>query len=174
MKQYILSNLFTLIPQELYTPLMGQEALSSQFNLKEGYIFNECRLASTNAVVAYAIPQAIFPNGAADIYPFAVKLIEECNSIAEYNKVVFHYSSSKNLSHTIIATGGDLKIANSFKADSFESALYFLFLSIQQLQMNPRQCTVRVCSTITAKQEETIARFFNGVEKNNLDHHIQL
>ena len=75
-------------------------------------------------------------------------------------------------SHTVIATGSELKMANSFKADSFESALYFLFLSIQQLQMNPRQCTVRVCSAITPQQEETIARFFSGVEKNNLDNLI--
>lgn len=171
MKQYILSDLFTLVPQELYTPQLGKEALCNQFNLKEGYTFKECRLAGTNAIMAFALQTQ--QEETADTFPFAVKLIEECYSITGYNKVVFHYSNSKKISHTIIATGEELKIANSFKAESFESALYFLFLSIQQLQMNPRQCTVKVCSAITDEQEETIARFFSGVEKNNLDNHIQ-
>lgn len=174
MKQYILSDLFTLIPEELYTPQLGKEALCNQFNLKqEEYSFKECKLAEIKAVMAYAIhTQQKLSEG--NIYPFAVKLIEECNTLSQYNKVVFHFSNAQKLSHTIIATGGELKIANSFKADSFESALYFLFLSIQQLQMNPRQCIVRVCSPLTGKQEETIARFFSGVEKNNLDNHLQL
>ena len=74
--------------------------------------------------------------------------------------------------HIIICTGEELKLANSFKADSFESALYFLFLSIQKLQMNPKQCVIRVCSDISQEQEETVKRFFNGVEKNNLDNCI--
>ena len=172
MKQYILSDLFTLIPQELYTPSLGKEALCSQFNLNGSYTFKGHLLASTKAVVAFAVEEGNGEGGAMDSCPFAVRLIEECDSIDEYNKVVFHYSAQKMLSHTVIATGSELKIANSFKADSFESALYFLFLSIQQLQMNPRQCTVRVCSAITPQQEETIARFFSGVEKNNLDNLI--
>ena len=172
MKQYILSDLFTLIPQELYTPELGKEALCSQFNINEEYSFNGHRLTGTKAVVAYAIKEDERAENGQHPEPFAIRLIEECSNIDEYNRVVFHYSSGKNLSHTVIAAGTELKIANSFKADSFESALYFLFLSIQQLQMNPRQCTVRVCSAITPQQEETIARFFNGVEKNNLDNHI--
>lgn len=172
MKQYILSGLFTLIPEELYTPEFGKEALCSQFSLNDGYIFNGHRLNGTNAVVAYALKEEETVKEGQLPEPFAIRLMEECDNINEYNKVVFHYSGEKNLSHTVIATGGELKMANSFKADSFESALYFLFLSIKQLQMNPRQCTVRVCSAITPQQEETIARFFSGVETNNLDNQI--
>ena len=172
MKQYILSDLFTLIPQEFYTPSLGKEALCNQFNLNGDYTFKGHLMGSTKAVIAFAVEEGNGKSDAIDSCPFAVRLIEECDGISEYNKVVFHYSAEKRLSHTVIATGCELKMANSFKADSFESALYFLFLSIQQLQMNPRQCTVRVCSAITPQQEETIARFFSGVEKNNLDNLI--
>lgn len=172
MKQYTLSGLFTLIPVELYTPEFGKEALCNQFNLSDGYTFNGHRLNGTKAVLAYALKQEEVTAQGPQPEPFAIRLIEECGNINEYNRVVFHYSACKNLSHTVIATGEELKMANSFKADSFESALYFLFLSIQQLQMNPRQCTVRVCSEITPEQEQTIARFFGGVQKNNLDNQI--
>jgi len=171
-KKYILSEHFTLIPAEYYSPQQGEAALKGQFALQGNHIFGRYDFEQANAVVAYAIPQGDPGNGEdgqiCNPVPLVAKLLELTNEIAHYNKVIFHYSSKKRISHIVIAAGNELKLANSFKADSFESALYFLFLSIQQLQMNPRQCTVMVCSEIDRQQEETIARFFKGVEKNNL------
>lgn len=163
MDYYLPTEIFTLIPKEFYTPCNGKEALMEQFSLKDDILYGEKSIEQYHAIMAYC----------GETPPFAIKLIEECCSISNYNKVVFHYSQKHNLSHTIISTGSELKLANSFKADSFESALYFLFLSIQQLQMNPKQCVVRVCSEITTQQEETIKKFFNSVEKNNLNNFIQ-
>ena len=175
MEKYFLSEIFTLVPKEVYTPQMGKDALVEQFGLQEEYDFHDTSYDKANAVIAYALPSSIDRGTGIcnKIYPFAVRLLQEIEDITGYNKVVFHYNAGKRLSHTIISTGDELKLANCFKADSFESALYFLFLSIKQLQMNPRQCTVRVCSSIDTEQEKTISRFFNGVEKNNLDNLIQ-
>ncbi|MBQ7773646.1 MAG: DUF3822 family protein [Bacteroidales bacterium] len=168
MKKYITSGTFTLIPHEIYTRERGIEALEGQFALQGEHVFNE--YGYKDAVVAFALGKDI---AGEDVYPFIVRLLEEAEGLEAFNKVVFHYSGAGNVAHIIICTGEELKLANSFKADSFESALYFLFLSIQQLHMNPRQCTVRVCSGINEEQEATIAKFFNGVEKNNLDNLIQ-
>ena len=164
MGKYILSEIFTLVPAEVYTPEIAREALAGQFPLNGDVQVQAVALEKEGAMVVY-------PSGAQmeGVLPFAVRMMEEASSVKEYNKVVFHYSAEKRLSHTIIYIGEELKLANSFKADSFESALYFLFLSIQQLQMNPKQCVIRVCSDISQEQEETVKRFFNGVEKNNLD-----
>lgn len=171
MERYFLSETFTLIPKELYTPQCGEEALNAQFSLKGSYIYKDYCFESAGAVIAFAIKKENNENGAS--LPFVVKLLEESLTISNYNRVVFHYSKERKLAHIIICTGEELKLANSFKADSFESALYFLFLSIQQLQMNPKQCIVRVCSEIESQQEDTIKRFFNGVETNNLSNLIQ-
>ena len=178
MEKYILSEIFTLFPKELYTPQCGETALKEQFLLKGGYIYKEYPLSSANAVVAYALPQDLSPQESGEIqepekdsdtiYPFIIRMLNETAAIESYNKVIFHYSSEKKLSHIVISAGEELKIANCFRADTFESALYFLFLSIQQLQMNPKQCIVRVCSDMRPEQEYTIGKFFNGVEKNNL------
>ena len=175
MEKYILSEIFTLIPRELYTPQTGETALEEQFSLESGYVFYSYLYEKGNAVVSYALPESItkeYPQ-IENIYPLVVKLLHEANAIECYNKVIFHYCTTKRIAHIIICTGEELKLANSFKADSFESALYFLFLSIQQQQMNPKQCIVRVCSDIEPQQEETIKRFFNGVETHNLDNLIQ-
>lgn len=171
-KKYILSELFTIIPAEHYTPQQGKAALQEQFALQGEYVYGRYDFPKANAVVAYAVPQEEADKNGTEgeiPYPLVVRMLEEAILIPHFNKVVFHYSTAKKISHIVIATGDGLKLANSFKADSFESALYFLFLSIQQLQMNPRQCIVRVCSETTQQQEETFARFFNGIEKDNLE-----
>ena len=174
MEKFILTDTFTLIPKELYSREVGTAALKEQFSLDGGYIFNEYTFEQANAVVCYAYDEKYYNSCAPGelVYPFIVKLLDETRKIESYNKVIFHYSKSKGISHTVICMGDELKLANSFKADSFESALYFLFLAIHQLQMNPKQCIVRVCSEITQEQEETISAFFSGTEKNNLDNTI--
>ena len=172
-KKYILSEHFTLIPAEYYSPQQGEAALKGQFALQGNHIFGRYDFEQANAVVAYAIPQENSGNEGGgqeeNPVPLVAKLLELTNEIAHYNKVIFHYSSKKNISHIVIAAGNELKLANSFKADSFESALYFLFLAIKGLQMNPRQCTVRVCCGITKEQEEIFSRFFKGFQVNDLD-----
>ncbi len=176
MEKYILSEIYTLVPRELYTPETGKSALMEQFGLQGEYIFHNASYQKADAIIAYALPSAA--EGSIDeccnTYPFVVRLLKELDNITGYNKVIFHYNAEKGLSHIIIGTGEELKMANSFSSDSFESALYFLFLSIRQLQMNPKQCIVRVCSGIDADQEKTISRFFSGVETNNLDNLIQV
>ena len=164
MSKYILSEIFTLVPAEVYTPEIAREALAGQFPLNGDVQVQAVALEKEGAMVVY-------PSGAQmeGVLPFAVRMMEEASSVKEYNKVVFHYSAEKRLSHTIIYIGEELKLANSFKADSFESALYFLFLAIKGLQMNPRQCTVRVCCNITKEQEGIFSRFFKGFQVNDLD-----
>ena len=168
MEKYILSEIFTLIPKELYSRERGEAALKEQFSLSDGYIYNEYLLSSSNAVAAFALPQGNRP----EVYPFIVRMLEEAAAIDHYNKVVFHYSTERRLAHIVISTGNELKIANCFKVDTFESALYFLFLSIQQLQMNPKQCIVRVCFQATIEQQQIMDKFFNGVEIHNLSKKI--
>lgn len=172
MEKYILSEIFTLIPKEIYTKEMGVEALRDQFSIEGDRRCLEHECAGLPVVAVYAADNNISSEDGSEPLPLVVRLMDEREKIHNYNKVIFHYSNEKGIAHVVIFTGEDLKLANSFKSDSFESALYFMFLSIKQLQMNPRQCTIRVCSGISDKEEETVARFFNGVEKNNLDNLI--
>lgn len=166
MDKYILTGLFTLVPEEFCTPDTAREALAGQFSIDWDFELSYFPLEKSKAVVVYP---SLAVDGSSAVLPFVVRLIKEASTLQEHNKVVFHYSPEKGLSHTIIYMGEELKLANSFKADSFESALYFLFLSIKGLQMNPRQCTVRVCNCITEMQEKIFAKFFKGFDVNNLD-----
>lgn len=170
MGKFFLSDIFTLVPYEVYTPEIGKEALSCQFSLDGSIEISSIVLEKEKAVVVF--PADVSHTDIVTL-PFVIRLIEEASSVNEYNKVVFHYSCEKKLSHTIIYRGEELQLANSFKAENFESALYFLFLSIKGLQMNPRQCTVQVCCNISKEQEGIFARFFKGFKVNNLDTLLQ-
>ena len=77
MEKYILSEIFTLIPKELYSRERGEAALKEQFSLSDGYIYNEYLLSSSNAVAAFALPQGNGP----EVYPFIVRMLEEAAAI---------------------------------------------------------------------------------------------
>lgn len=170
MDKYIFTEKFTLIPEEFFTPEQGREVLVEQFSLPSDTQVHSLALEEEGAVIVYSAPQL---QGDTDILPpFVAKLLSHAKAIQEYNKVVFHYSARRGISHIIIYAGGELKLANSFKVDSFESALYFLFLSIKGLQMNPQQCVVNVCWGIPQQSIDMVSRFFKGVESTDLDIHI--
>ena len=166
MSKYILSEIFTLLPADICTPETAAKTLIGQFSLDEETEVSSFILEKEGAAVVYP---SVGSEADKSSLPFVIRLIEEASALDEHNKVVFHYCTGRKLSHTIIYIGEQLKLANSFKADSFESALYFLFLAIKGLQMNPRQCTVRVCCAITKEQENVFSRFFKGFQVNNLD-----
>lgn len=169
MDKYIFTEKFTLVPKEFYTPEQGREALVEQFSLSPDAQVYSFALDDEGAVIVYSVPQQ---DDAESLPPFVAKLVRHAKAIGEYNKVVFHYSAQRGISHIIIYAGDELKLANSFKVDSFESALYFLFLSIKRLQMNPQQCVVNVCWGIPQQSIGMVSRFFKGVEATDLDIHI--
>ena len=169
MGKYIFTEKFTLIPKEFFTPEQGREAMAEQFSLSESAQVHSLVLEKEGAVIVYSAHG--MPEGEV-LPPFVAKLFSHARTIKEYNKVVFHYSAQRGISHIIIYAGEELKLANSFKVDSFESALYFLFLSIKGLQMNPQQCVVNVCWGIPQQGIGMISKFFKGVEATDLDIHI--
>ena len=165
MQRYFYTEKFALIPKQVFTHELGREALAAQFQLEEDAPMGVCSPGGQEVVVVYHQLQ--------EGLPFVLRLMEEAAAIEDYNKVAFHYSKEKGIAHIIIYTGNDLRLANSFKVDSYESALYFLFLSIKGLQMNPQQCMVHICWGIDAAQKQTADRFFKGAQVKDLDTYIK-
>ena len=170
MGKYFYTEKFTLIPKQIYTPELGREALVQQFQLNPEAQIESCDVCAAEVVMAYCAP--CVECGEPDIekpLPLASGMMRAVYDTEEYNKVAFHYSKERGFAHIIIYTGEELKLANAFKADSYESALYFLFLSIKGLQMNPQQCVITLCWDIDAAQREIAGKFFKGTKVNNLD-----
>ena len=170
MGKYFYTEKFTLIPKQIYTPELGREALEQQFQLNPEAEIESCQVCAAEAVIVYCAhgiesgtPDAEKP------LPLAAGMMQTVYGTEEYNKVALHYSKERGFAHIIIYTGEELKLANAFKVDSYESALYFLFLSIKGLQMNPQQCVITLCWDIDAAQREIAGKFFKGTKVYNLD-----
>lgn len=168
---YQISEIFTLIPKQLYNKAEGERVLQQIFSIGPSYIAQSIDITNHNATLCYAVHQDTIgkTNSADKVYPFVYKLLSLINESNNYNNAIFHYNSEINLCHIIICEGKELKIANSFKCDNFNTALYFLILSVKKLNMNPKQTKIRVCYNITNNDAALMKRFFNGIEMNLLD-----
>ena len=170
MGKYFYTEKFTLIPKQIYTPELGREALEQQFQLNIDANIESCQVCAAEAVMVYCAHNIMeVTSDVEKPLPLAAGMMQTVYGIEEYNKVAFHYSKERGFAHIVIYTGEALKLANAFKVDSYESALYFLFLSIKGLQMNPQQCVITLCWDIDAKQREIAGKFFKGTKVNNLD-----
>ncbi|MDO4736601.1 MAG: DUF3822 family protein [Bacteroidia bacterium] len=171
MTYYQISDIFTLIPQQFYNIDQAQNALQNIFGIGPAYNVQSVTLAEHRAVLCYAIHKDILErsSSADSIYPFVYKLICLIEQSNNYNNAIFHYDQDIKLCHIIICQNKQIKIVNSFKCDNFESAVYFLLLSVKKLDMNPKQTIIRAYSPITPNQKALLNKVFNGVEENILD-----
>ena len=167
--KYTYIEKFTLVPEEFYTAQVGKEALIQQFQLAEDVHVECCNPGHSGAVVVYPVGNVLEGETSERTVPFVVGMMDVARGVHEYNKVAFHYCKEVGFAHIVIYTGDELKLANSFKVDSFESALYFLFLSIKGLQMNPQQCMINICWNISDEQKKTVVKFFKGANVVDLD-----
>lgn len=176
MDYYYLTGKFTLIPNMFFTQQNAVEAMKELFGVEKGEIIKHSPIQLFNAYMVYSLPIEIVSKmkEGENIYPFAFCLIDFLKNIKEYNKVIFHYSSSHNLAHVVICKGNELQLVNSYSANSFESAVYFLFLALKQTIINPLQTKIQMCSEFSPQEVQTIEKYFSGVEINCIDAKINL
>lgn len=168
---YQISDIFTLLPQQFYNSYEGENALMKIFGIGSSYSIQDIQLPEYRAVLCYAIHQNTLKKLKKEdkVYPYIYKLIPLIKEGNNYNNAIFHFNAEVKICHIIVCENKELKIINSFKCDNFESALYFLLLSVKKLNMNPKQTTVRVCSNLSPNENVLIHKFFRGVEINILD-----
>ena len=82
--------------------------------------------------------------------------------IREHNKILFYLENG--VLSLVIAQGEDLKLCNCFAADDFQTALYYIFLSIKQFQINPELSVLYSISNLTTEQTISICSYFKSAE----------
>lgn len=98
----------------------------------------------------------------ARVVPDVYVVLKNLGRIPGYNKIVASYMDGKL--HLAIAQGATLMLCNVFEAADFVTAEYFIFLSLQSLQLNPEQSTIYFRTDITSEQEISLYRYFKSVE----------
>ena len=150
--------MFTLVPSQFFNPAAAREALAEVGELKEGTEVAYLDIPHYDAVLVYAKDGDSVVDGAPPIYALLSRL-PDC---PEYNKILASYRDGTL--HLAVAQGRTLQLANVYKAVDFTTAEYFIFLSLNSLQLNPEISTICWLSRLDAEDEMALYRYFKAVE----------
>lgn len=89
-------------------------------------------------------------------------MLKQVYGISHHNRVVASYGDS--LLTLVISEGEKLLLCNSYKAEDFTTALYYVFFAIRQFQFNPEVTTIYFRNELDEDCQMMLYRYFSGVE----------
>ncbi len=143
---------FTLIPSGFLDPGRQWETLSEVVDIEEGARVEAMEFPEFNAVLLYS--------GQID---GVCRMLRKLSELQDYNKIVASYKDG--YLYLVIAQGRTLLLCNSFRAEDFTTAEYFIFLAMKKLQLNPEVSTIFFCTELYEEQEMSLYRYFKSVEQ---------
>ena len=149
--------MFTLVPSHFFDPSAARDALSEVADLKEGDRIGHLEIPQYDAVLVYTADG----DSAVVEPPLIGRLLQRLPDCPEYNKILCARQDGRL--HLAVAQGKSLLLANSFPAADFTTAEYYLFLSLNTLQLNPEISTVCWLSPLEPEEEMSLYRYFKSV-----------
>ncbi len=159
---YYITERFTLVPTD-YANEDNSNDFKKIFEISSDESVASVEIENISGRMIYSLPLSISQQNDSPTYPFAHFIINYLPKIKGYNKVVFHYSSTNRLVHITVAKSDNLELINTYEVDSFNSALYFLFLAVKQTITNPLQTKVHVLSSISQEEKLSMSQYFSDV-----------
>ena len=90
-------------------------------------------------------------------------MLKTMPALEDYNKILASYMDG--VLYLAVAQGRTLMLCNSFKAQDFTTAQYFIFMVMKRLQLNPEMSTITFRTPLDMEQEMSLYRYFNKVDQ---------
>lgn len=148
--------MFTLVPANFFRPEAAREALAEVARLEEGERVEFAEIPAYSAVLVYSV------SGSAAAPPEILYILQDLPACPEYNKLLCSWKDGEL--YLAIAQGKSLLLANSYRAQDFTTAQYYIFLAMKSLQLNPEVTTIRFRHSLSPEQEMALYRYFKAVE----------
>jgi len=145
---------YTLVPDSFFEKDRAFEILSQAVQLEKSDTVKYQELPQYKAVLVYACPS----QGT----PVIASLIQSLQKISEFNKLAIAYDQSTL--DLALATGAELKIANSYRAKDIVTAEYFILSVLKRFQVNPKVTVIYLYGEVPFKLQNELFRYFKGVE----------
>lgn len=143
---------FTLVPSEFFSEETARETLSEVVLLEEGEPLSFLDVPSCQAVLVYAGRR-----------PAVYDMLMSLCKIRHHNKIIA--SVSDDVLSLVVAQGDRLQFCNCFKAGDFTTALYYIFMVLKKLQINPEISTLYFTSCNVSQERLTsLFRYFKSAE----------
>lgn len=143
---------FTLVPSEYFSPESAGDYLSKVVLLEQGEPLSFLELPGYDATLVYA--------GAAR--PVFYDMIMSLFKIREHYKILASYTDG--YLYLVIAQDSRLMFCNSFPAGDFVTAQYYIFLTLNKLQLNPQVSSLYFADSVSREQITELYSYFKNVE----------
>ena len=165
---------FTLIPTVFYDPATASGILADVADLNADDAVDVVELPSLNSRLVYSneaggelakvvAATVLRADGTkARPLPEVYYMLRSLDSLEEYNKIQASYMDG--ILYLVVAQGRTLMLCNSFKAQDFTTAEYFIFMVMKKLQLNPEMSTIIFRTPLDMEQEMSLYRYFNKVD----------
>ena len=145
---------YTLVPKEFFNG--DTQLLSQVIEVSPTETVQYVELPAFEAVL-------LFVPGPEDAKPHIYDLLGRLADIPDYNKVLICIDGPAL--HLAIAASDKLLLANSYKAEDFTTALYYIFAAMRDFQINPQMTTLYYKGEIGYESQEVLFSYFKGVER---------
>lgn len=155
---------YTLVPETLYQPEMAARTLQTLFSLNEMDEVACTPFSFAQAQCVYALPGVVDvtilkyqreARFSANVVPLSRFLQQQ----PEYSRALFYYGTSGH-AHVMLMQGDQLLLCNAYEADSFTSALYYLFFALKQWQINPHGLSLYISGPIPPQGLKQVCAYF--------------
>lgn len=147
----------TLVPAHFYQQASSRDILGEVVVLDEGDVVKAVEVRQYDSVLVYAAPSED-----TRAVPELWYVLRDLPGIQDYNKILASWKEGRL--YLAIAQGNGLLLANSFAAPDFTTAEYYIFLALNQLQLNPEVSSIYWRHKISSEDEMSLYRYFRSVE----------
>ena len=170
----VFTPLCTLVPENFHKPELSWQILSDIVALPESALVEYAEIPEYNAVMVYSasiggtlhkvVSESVLrtdgskPRQLPELY----HMVKALSGLSEYNRIVASYMDG--VLYLVIAQGKTLLLCNTFEAQDFTTAEYFIFLAMKKLQLNPEVSTISFRTHLDEHQQMSLYRYFKNID----------
>lgn len=164
----------TLVPEQFHSREDMRQVLGGVVALGDSDVVDSVAVPEFGAVLIYSntigeslskvVADTVRHNDGSAAIPLPEHyfMLRALSEISEYNKIIASYMDGRL--YLVIAQGNSLMLCNSFEAQDFTTAQYFIFLAMKKFQLNPEVSTIRFRTPLEPEQEMSLYHYFRSVE----------
>ncbi|MCL2502020.1 MAG: DUF3822 family protein [Bacteroidales bacterium] len=154
---------FTLVPNEVFVPEKAAQFLQSIHQINDLDEVSFYTLPELNAVCIYSIPNTLTSPilkavKKTHFYSVAIPLIRIALSLPGHTRALFYYHNDHL--YLGLMREQELLLCNAYEAPQANTALYFLFLSLHQWQLNPESILLYIAGQCSKSLIQLLSRYF--------------
>ena len=164
-----------LVPRQFHDPSVSRKILSDIADVTDADVVEYVDVPQFASVLVYSnsigeslsrvISDMVIKTDGTRTRPLPelYYMLMDLPEIPDYNKIMAAYMDG--YLYLVVAQGNTLLLCNSYQAQDFTTAEYFIFLVMKKLQLNMEMSSVYFRTSLAEDEEISLYRYFKNVEQ---------